>query len=164
MKGGTEAGTQYLCEKSNPGRGKNKSKEPGMSASEQGALDLGTVSKGPNGRKGRLRGIGMLDLRGCREGFGFFSKCGIQRTASSRGVASSDGPSWECSWLLAETRASGTGLRGSREMSREAVTVPWCLDQPTFVDKGSKEWLQTLTPLYVGCYFIRIKGLQLLST
>lgn len=42
-----------------------------MSVSEQ-ALDLGTMSKGPNGRKGRPRGIGTLDLRGCREGFGFF--------------------------------------------------------------------------------------------
>lgn len=43
-------------------------------------------------------------------------------------------------------------------MSREAVTVPWCLDQPTFVDKGNKEWLLNSHPLYVGCYFIRIKA------
>ena len=128
-----------------------------MSASEQGV-------QGPSGRKGRPRGTGTLDLRGCSEGFGFFSKCGIHGMASSRGVASSDGPSWECRWLLAETRALGTGLGGSREMTREAVTVPWCLDQPTFVDKGNKEWLQTLGPLCVGCYFIRIKELQLLST
>ena len=115
-----------------------------MSASEQGALDLGKVSKGPNGRKGRPRGTGTLNLRGCSEGFRFFSKCGIHRTASSRGVASSDGPSWECCWLLAETRALGTGVGGSREMTWETVTVPWCLDQPTFVDKGNREWLQTL--------------------